>query len=294
MLKVSGSVRMVRKAGMASSKRSHGMSLTAVIIKKPTTMRAGAVTGETNKGSSPPVGSGIGGDPRPALYIAGNRAGAHAAAEDGRQRIDQQNAPGLRHLAILIEELAFLGHGEHGPHGVEEIRHEEGEDHGQQRELQDLPHGEHPAPYGRGVEAEVHYPLGRRHDPEDHTHDARREDPDNDAASNAARDEYQRDYEPECGEQHGSLREVAQGHVGLGVGHDEAGVLQADKRDKQPYTDGDRELEREGDGVEHRLAQIRQHEQGDEQTLDHDHGHRLLPAESQAQDEGEGYYGVQA
>src|ERR671910_2405498 len=113
------------------------------------------------------------GDPRPALYIAGNRAGAHAAAEDGRQRIDQQNAPGLRHLAILIEELAFLGYGEHGPHGVEEIRHEEGEDHGQQRELQDLWHCEHPAPYGRGVEAEVHYPFGRRHDPEDHTHDAR-------------------------------------------------------------------------------------------------------------------------
>src|SRR5919107_2911181 len=129
------------------------------------------------------------GDPRPALYIAGYRAGAHAAAEDSRQRIDQQNALGLRHPALLIEELAFLGHGEHGPHGVEEICHEEGEHHRQQRELQDLPHSEHPAPYGRGVEAEVYYPFWRRHDPEDHTHDARCEDPDDDAASQAARDE---------------------------------------------------------------------------------------------------------
>src|SRR5215208_4735784 len=129
------------------------------------------------------------GDPRPTLYVAGDRTGAHAAAEDGRQRIDQQNALGLRHPALLIEELAFLGHGEHGPHGVEEICHEEGEDHGQQRELQDLWHGEHPASYGRGVEAEVNYPCWRRHDPEDHTYDARQEDPDNDAASHAARDE---------------------------------------------------------------------------------------------------------
>jgi hypothetical protein len=32
------------------------MNLTAAIIKKPTTMRVGAVTGETNKGSLPPVG----------------------------------------------------------------------------------------------------------------------------------------------------------------------------------------------------------------------------------------------
>src|SRR5215208_3674736 len=131
MLKVSGSVRMVRKAGMASSKRSHGMSLTAVILKKPTTMRAGAVTGETNSGSLPPAGSGIGseppqpetqgehkeepddhachagppslGDPGPALYVAGHRTGAHAAAEDSRQRIDKQNALGLRHPALLIE-----------------------------------------------------------------------------------------------------------------------------------------------------------------------------------------------
>src|SRR5829696_3735883 len=106
MLKVSGSVRMVRKAGMASSKRSHGMSLTAVIIKKPTTMRAGAVTGEQKEEpddhachAGPPSL----GDPRPALYVAGHRTGAHAAAEDSRQRIDQQNAPGLRHPALLIE-----------------------------------------------------------------------------------------------------------------------------------------------------------------------------------------------
>src|ERR671921_166329 len=146
------------------------------------------------------------GDPRPALYIAGNRTGAHAAAENGRQRIDQQNAPGLRHPALLIQELAFLGHGEHGPHGVEEIRHEEGEDHGQKRELQDLPHSEHPAPDSRGVEAEVHYPFRGRHDPEEHAYNARYEDPDYDDASQAARHERERDYEPERREQHGALR----------------------------------------------------------------------------------------
>src|SRR5215212_3214995 len=96
------------------------------------------------------AGSSSFGDPRPALYIARYRARAHASAEDGGQRVDQQDALGLRHLA-------FLGHGEHRPHGVEEVCHEQGEDHGQQRELQDLPYSEHPAPDGRGVELEVYY-----------------------------------------------------------------------------------------------------------------------------------------
>ena len=74
---------MVRKAGTASSKLSHGMSLTAV--------RAGAVTGETKSDSPPPAGFGIAseppktemrGDPRPALYVPAHRARAHAAAEE--------------------------------------------------------------------------------------------------------------------------------------------------------------------------------------------------------------------
>src|SRR5215213_6573660 len=235
------------------------------------------------------------GHPRPALYIARYRARAHASAEDGGQRVDQQDALGLRHLALLlVDELAFLGHGEHRPHGVEEVCHEQGEDHRQQRELQDLPHGENPAPDGRGVEVEVDYPLWQRHDPEDHPHDARYEDPDYDGAPQAARHEHQCRYEPEGSEQDRALREVAEGQVGLGIGHDEPGVLQADERNEQPDSDGDRELEREGYGVEHRLSQVRQDEHGDEHAFDHDDGHRLLPAQTQAQDEGKGHDGVQA
>src|SRR5215210_6410781 len=61
------------------------------------------------------------GDPRPALYIARYRARTHASAEDGGQRVDQQDALGLWHLALLVDELAFLGHGEHRTHRVEEV-----------------------------------------------------------------------------------------------------------------------------------------------------------------------------
>jgi hypothetical protein len=39
---VKGITTIVRNAGMASSKSSHGISLTAVIIRNPTRTRAGA------------------------------------------------------------------------------------------------------------------------------------------------------------------------------------------------------------------------------------------------------------
>jgi hypothetical protein len=55
MLNVRGRVRM---AGIASSTRSQEMYRTAVVIRKPTTTSAGAVTGETI--ISPPSGPGIG------------------------------------------------------------------------------------------------------------------------------------------------------------------------------------------------------------------------------------------
>src|SRR5215213_2279047 len=74
MLKVSGNVRIVKNVGIASSNLSHGMSLTEVIIKNPTTIRAGAVTGETNR-ESPPAGFGIGSEP-PKTEIKGEKGSA--------------------------------------------------------------------------------------------------------------------------------------------------------------------------------------------------------------------------
>src|SRR4028119_2126863 len=47
MLKVRGKVRMVRKAGIASSTSSQGIKRTAVIIRKPTTITPGHATGRT-------------------------------------------------------------------------------------------------------------------------------------------------------------------------------------------------------------------------------------------------------
>ena len=49
MLKVNGRFNMVKNAEMASTKLSYGICLTSVFIRNPTTIRAGAVTGETNR-----------------------------------------------------------------------------------------------------------------------------------------------------------------------------------------------------------------------------------------------------
>ncbi|MBV9454644.1 MAG: hypothetical protein JOZ19_11075 [Rubrobacter sp.] len=59
MLKVSGRVRIMRNAGIASSTRSQGMKRTRVIIKKPTTTRAGGGNGRP-EGLALPLGRGSG------------------------------------------------------------------------------------------------------------------------------------------------------------------------------------------------------------------------------------------
>src|ERR671928_196084 len=93
MLKVNGRVNMVKKAGMASSRLSHGICLTSVIIRNPTTIRAGAVTGETNRGWLPPTGYGRGVE-REVDYLLGRRDDTEDHAYDARgQYPDNDAAP---------------------------------------------------------------------------------------------------------------------------------------------------------------------------------------------------------
>src|SRR5215217_5721429 len=48
-------------------------------------------------------------NPGPALYVAGHRARARGTPENRGQRVDQQDALGLWHLVLLVEELPLLG-----------------------------------------------------------------------------------------------------------------------------------------------------------------------------------------
>src|SRR5918998_3282351 len=118
------------------------------------------------------------GHPRAALYEARHRAGARGPPERRRQGVDEEDALGLRYPALLVEQAALLADRDHGPHRVEEVGHKEREDHGYQRDLQDLRHGQHASADGRGVEAEVHDPARRRDDARDHADDSGDEDAD--------------------------------------------------------------------------------------------------------------------
>src|SRR5215211_1122159 len=234
------------------------------------------------------------GDTRPALYVARHRTGAQRPAPGRCQRIDQQDALESRGASVIVEELRFLAHRYDGAHRVEEVRHEQGEDHGYEGDPQHLRYRQHPATDGGGVEAEVHDAARQGHDAEDHTHDTRQQDAQQDAPAHPARHEHEREHEPEERQQNRPLREVAQSHVGVRVGDHDPAVLEPDERDEQPDADRDGELHRHRDGVHDRLAQLGQHEDRNDEALDDDDGHRLLPAQAQAQYQGEGYYGVQA
>src|ERR687889_94104 len=244
MLKVRGRVRRVRKAGIASSASSQGIKRTAVIIRKPTMIRAGAVTGETRM-SCPPSGFGIGTEP-PITAIKGENGSA-----------SRKSSP----TTTLVRPVR---------------------------------QGPAPAAYRGGVEAAADDVAGQWHDSEDHADQAGDEDADDDAASKAAGDEGERQGEPEGREQNRASRELPEPQVRDRVGSHDAGILQADKGDKEPDTDGDGELQAERDGVHDRFAKVCKDEDGNEEALYDYGGHRCLPRELLAQDQGEGHDRVEA
>ena len=74
----------------------------------------------------------------------------------------------------------------------------------------------------------------------------------------------------------------------------QTGVLQADEADEQADADGNAALERQRDGVENRLAHVRQAQHDEDQALDEDGQQRNLPGVSHAQHDGVGQERVEA
>ena len=74
----------------------------------------------------------------------------------------------------------------------------------------------------------------------------------------------------------------------------QTGVLQADEADEQADADGNAALERQRDGVENRLAHVRQAQHDEDQALDEDGQQRNLPGVAHAQHDGVGQERVEA
>ena len=89
------------------------------------------------------------------------------------------------------------------------------------------------------------------------------------------------------------LGEARDRHQRGGI-HRQTGVLQADEADEQADADGNAALERQRDGVEDRLAHVRQAQHDEDQTLDEDGQQRDLPRVAHAQHDGVGQERIEA
>ena len=89
------------------------------------------------------------------------------------------------------------------------------------------------------------------------------------------------------------LGEARDRHQRGGI-HRQTGVLQADEADEQADADGNAALERQRDGVEDRLAHVRQAQHDEDQTLDKDGQQRDLPRVAHAQHDGVGQKRIEA
>jgi hypothetical protein len=119
----------------------------------------------------------------------------------------------------------------------------------------------------------------RVHDQRD---DGAGQDAEQDRAADPERDQDRHDRQAEHEHQHRPAAQAA-GRAELdrhGAGrrapHD-AGVDQPDQGQEQPDADRDRRLQLGRDGPEHRDPEVGQHEQGDDQALEHDQAHRVRP-----------------
>ena len=76
------------------------------------------------------------GDAGAALDVGRHARDAHRAADRGRARVDQQQPVGLRQPALVVEHPAAAADRDRGADRVEEVGHEQREDHRDQRHRQ--------------------------------------------------------------------------------------------------------------------------------------------------------------
>ena len=143
MLKVSGMVIMVRKAGMATSGSCQSISPTTDTIMLPTMISAGAVAAA---GMTPTTGAmksasdeeqsgddrGDAGAPSGrhagrAFDIAHHGRSAGEGADDRGHRVGEQDAVDARNLAHLVEQVRLLADRHQGADVVEQIDEQEDE-----------------------------------------------------------------------------------------------------------------------------------------------------------------------
>ena len=72
----------------------------------------------------------------------------------------------------------------------------------------------------------------------------------------------------------GKTKATGTGPVATGLLMIDPGIDEADEQDEEPDADADRTLQAERDGIHDRLAQADEHEQQDDEALEHDDAHR--------------------
>ncbi len=238
-----------------------------------------------------------------ALDIGDDRAGAAERAEDGGDGVGEEGAAGLREVSVFIEKTRAFGDTDERAEVVEHVHQQQGQDEGQrlhqrgkvaqegQVELQ-----ENRDDGRRGGENRVG-PRGDRAAPAvgqeeaDHRDD---HDADEHRARHAARDQHGGEDDAREGQRDRRGGEIPRGDEGLGMGHDDARVFQADEGDENTDAARDGDLQGVGDGVDDFFPHPGEREHEEQHAVDEDHAERLLPRHAGAEADGEGEKGVDA
>src|SRR6266508_695088 len=203
-------------------------------------------------------GAATGSDSRSRLDVRRRRGGGRRAAGHRRDGVDEKGLADLGELTVL-RQVALLPHPDKGPHRVEEVGEEEGEDPRQRR---------HNPERRERVEADVADQAevrtvddvaGPASDPgcrerlvvgppvDQGRQDRRGDNADQQVAAEAPSAERERDRQAEERDQDRPRREAGQGDRNALPLDDETGVVEADEGDEEADADRDRLLQLERD-----------------------------------------------
>src|SRR6266545_4314526 len=206
-----------------------------------------------------PTGAATGSDSRSRLDVRRRRGGGRRAAGHRRDGVDEKGLADLGELTVLRQVARLLPHPDKGPHRVEEVGEEEGEDPRQRR---------HNPERRERVEADVADQAevrtvddvaGPASDPgcrerlvvgppvDQGRQDRRGDNADQQVAAEAPSAERERDRQAEERDQDRPRREAGQGDRNALPLDDETGVVEADEGDEEADADRDRLLQLERD-----------------------------------------------
>ncbi len=246
-------------------------------------------------------------DTRCRLDVAG--VAGHASRTTGRRRhrVHHQDGLRVRRRSVLVQQACLGADGRHGAHGVEEVGQQQREDEQERRrhteaaeaaeqveltERAEVGQVDDRRRQRRGVEppalrverlaehrADVREPLDQD------GHDRGHRDRDEDRTAHLAHPERHHEHQAKGEHQRrpaGQRTSGAQLHRNrrtsrVGDASNPSGVDEADQRDEQADAHRDGHLQAHRHGVEHRLAEARQHQEQDDQPLDDHQTHGVRP-----------------